>query len=376
MRYKFALLMTKYNIRYIYSCKDGDITFSTLPLSSCSISTALAMTYAGARGETAIEMCHTCGYDDLDFNIQVRFRETLQSMTGDQSQQTLMVVNGVFVRRGYRVLNSFRSTIYKCYAAIPEELDFYRSPSESAQHINDWIARRTDNKIREIVSGEDVKMASLAVVNAIYFKGSWEFPFTCTRQATFHTSHSESITVDMMIKTARLRYAIDPHLGCQIVELPYSGNRIAMYILLPEAMEDITSLEAKLTADSVTAALANLRSEILSVAIPRFKMTVDVELPRLLKAMGMKRAFEQSANFSGMSHSRPLWVSDVIHKAYIGVDEKGTEATAATVVVTRWKSRPIPVFQNFVADHPFVFLIRDNETGSILFLGRFVNPRA
>ena len=176
----------------------------------------------------------------------------------------------------------------------------------------------------------------------------------------------------MMTQTARFRYSLNRRLNCQILELPYRGNRLAMYILLPRKVDGLASLESKLTFSSITSAIAQLRPRRISVAIPRFEMTVDENLPGELKAMGMKLAFTLSADFTGISPVRPLFVSDVIHKAYIGVDEKGTEAAAATVVIIGRGATPAP--QKFAADHPFVFLIRDRITGSILFFGRHVIP--
>ena len=217
---------------------------------------------------------------------------------------------------------------------------------------------------------------NVTTIRVAYFKGQWKCPFDPYRTdvAPFHVSSSESTQVNMMIQTARFRYSLNRRLNCQILELPYRGNRLAMYILLPRKFDGLASLESKLTFSSITSAIAQLRPRRISVAIPRFEMTVGKNLPEVLKAMGMKLAFTPAADFTGISSStRPLYISEVIHKAYIGVDEEGTEAAAATVVVATYGSTP-PSQKKFVADHPFVFLIRDKVTGSILFFGRLVIP--
>ncbi|KAI0241170.1 serpin family protein [Lamellibrachia satsuma] len=372
-----AAANSKFALR-LYDKIVKDSTGDNVFFSPFSISTALAMTYSGARGQTAREMCQTLEFCQLQFDIHAVFRNTLASLNRAHSQYTLTLANAVFVKRGYHTFPSFRNLLTNSYSAGFRELDFHGDPSGSAQYINDWVEQRTNNKIKDIVSAEDVKLAALALVNAIYFKGSWKYPFDegYTKKSPFHVSPTLAPSVKMMIQTAEFKHSQNKQLDCQILEMPYEGDRLAMYILLPTAVDGLAALESKLTIASVTSALAGVTSQTMSVAIPRFKMTVEATLPAVLKAMGMKRAFKQIANFSGMSQNRPLWVSDVIHKAFIGVDEIGTEATAATVVVMTWRSKPLPLRQDFAADHPFVFLIRDNVTGSILFLGRVMNPSA
>ena len=226
------------------------------------------------------------------------------------------------------------------------------------------------------MSPADVAGADVALANAIYFKGKWKFPFDLhhTVSVLFHVASEQRTSVHMMTQTARFNYKLNRRLHCQIVELPYEGGRLAMYILLPTKKDGLAALESKLTYRSVTSALARMRRRRLAVAIPRFEMTVGKQLPELLIAMGMRLAFTGAANFNGIG--RRLHISDVIHKAFIGVDEEGTEAAAATVVVLRHGPQPRPLDQDFIADHPFLFLIRDNKTKSILFLGRLVNPAA
>ena len=331
------------------------------------------MTYAGARGQTAKEMCRVLQFCPLKFNVHAMFRATLGSMNADQEQYNLALANGIFVDTGTTIVPSFPSFLAKYYSASFKLLNFHSDPTGSANYINQWVEERTNDKIKDIVSPADVADAVVALANAIYFKGQWKCPFDPdrTRQAMFQVSRNEKAEINMMLQTARFRYSLNRRLGCQILELPYKGDRLAMYILLPTRTDGLASLEKRLTFNSVTAALAKLRSRKLSVAIPKFDVTVGKKLPTVLKAMGMKLPFTPAADFSGIRSG--LFISDVIHKAFIGVDEKGTEAAAATIVILREGSVP-PLDEDFAADHPFVFLIRDNKTGSILFLGRLVRP--
>ena len=334
------------------------------------------MTYAGARGQTAKEMCQVLRFCRLESNAHALFRATLASLNAPHGRYTLSLANGVFVDTGFTLRQSYRSVLSNCYSASSSVLDFSGDPTGAAKYISQWVEDRTNDKIQDIVSAADVDGAALALVNAIYFKAQWKCPFDPYRTdvAPFHVSSSESTQVNMMIQTARFRYSLNRRLNCQILELPYRGNRLAMYILLPRKVDGLASLESKLTFSSITSAIAQLRPRRISVAIPRFEMTVGKNLPEVLKAMGMKLAFTPAADFTGISSStRPLYISEVIHKAYIGVDEEGTEAAAATVVVATYGSTP-PSQKKFVADHPFVFLIRDRITGSILFFGRHVIP--
>ena len=334
------------------------------------------MTLAGARGQTEKEMSKTLGFSQLQFNVHSAFQETLESMTENESVYELTLANGMFLRRGYYTYPSFRSILANKYSAAYKELDFDRDPSACAKYINDWVAYTTDNNIEDIVSADDLKSATLALVNAIYFKGSWKNPFdkTQTKHTKFYVPPSRTPLVNMMIQTADFQYAQNDQLDCQILELPYEGDRLAMYILLPTEKDGLGALESKLTIDSVTSALADLSTQRISVAIPRFETRVDVKLSPILREMGMKRLLSETANLSGMCKQRSLWVTDVIHKAFIGVDERGTEAAAATAVVVTRREGPLPLREDFTANHPFLFLIRDNDTGSILFLGRLVDP--
>ena len=333
------------------------------------------MTYAGARGQTAKEMCQVLRICRLKYNVHALFDATIASLNAAHGRYSLSLANGVFVDTRFTLRQSYRSLLSKCYSASFKQLDFSGDPEGAAAYINQWVEDRTNDKIQDIVSEGDVKGAALALANAIYFKGTWKCRFDPYRTAVapFRVSSSESTQVNMMTQTARFRYSLNRRLNCQILELPYRGNRLAMYILLPKKIDGLAYLEHRLTFSSITSALGQLRPRRISVAIPRFEMTVGEKLPEVLKTMGMNLAFTPAANLVGISPTRPLYISEVIHEAFIGVDEEGTEAAAATFIAVTWGSIP-PSQKKFVADHPFVFLIRDSITGTILFIGRLAMP--
>ena len=328
------------------------------------------MTYAGARGKTANEMRSVLGFRPLRFNVHNSFRTTLTLLNSANGQYTLAVANRLFARDGFSIRRRFVNLVTRKYLAGLDELDFAGNPSGAAAFINHWVEQNTNNKIRNIVNANAVRNALLILANAIYFKGFWDKPFDpkYTRPGTFHVSSSQTKTVNMMHMTAKFAYSDNRYLNCKILALPYKGERLAMYVLLPKQKTGLASLERKINFNSVTSALADLQKQKIAVVFPKFEMTLKIVLKDILMAMGMKRAFN-SMDFSGIAKGGVLSVEEVIHKAFIKVDEKGTEAAAATAVIM---VTSMPTM--FVADHPFLFLIRDNLTGSILFLGRLVNP--
>ena len=327
------------------------------------------MTYAGAKGETAAQMSEVLGFSHLRFNVHAIFLATLGS-----KDFTLAMANGIFLDNGFSICPSFPELLAKYYVASAKRLPFHDDPTASADSINDWVRYQTSNMIQKIVAPDDIADAEFALMNAVYFGGVWKCPFDedDTRLADFYVSPHESVSVNMMVQTARLRCSFNRRLRSQILELPYEGDRLSMYILLPSRKNGLAALERKLSFATVTSALANLRRRRVSIAIPRFKMSVDENLKNILSDMGMKLAFTSEADFGGIASD--VFITKVIHAAFIGVDEKGTEAGAATAVIGGYTSAP-PLRKNFVADHPFLFLIRDKRTGSILFLGRLVRPQ-
>jgi serpin B len=362
-------------------------------LSPYSISTALTMTYAGARGETAEQMAAV-----LRLSGERRWRwqegvwkETNRGWPEDRLHGTfaalqadlnaagakgafdLVVANRLWGQKGYRFLPDFLKLLEADYGAGIETLDFAKETEAARQTINAWIEKQTRDKIKDLLKpGVLDAMTRLVLTNAIYFKGKWasEFDKKATREEDFFVTPETKVAAPLMHRTADFGYFDGGDF--QVLGLPYQGDRLAMVVLLPKAKDGLAALEASLSAEKLTDWLGKLHRRKVEVALPRFKTTAEFSLKDTLVAMGMTDAFGD-ADFSGMTGAKDLFISAVIHKAFVDVNEEGTEAAAATAVVMRPLNGggPPPVFR---ADHPFLFLIRDTKTGSILFLGRILDP--
>jgi serpin B len=348
-------------------------------LSPYSISTALAMTSAGARGKTAEqiqEVFHFPAQGELHPGVAA-LRHEINSASGKRKYQ-LSTANALWGAKGYPFRPEFLNLAKDEYGAELTNLDFAADPEGARQTINGWVEKETQDKIKDLI-GRDVLAPDtrLVLTNAIYFKGMWELPFKkgATKDQPFRTAGGARPKVPLMSQTAHFGYAeTDDY---QALQMPYAGDRLALLVLLPKK-DDLAGLEKELSASFVAGVVGKMGHERVEVHVPRFKTTAEFELSATLKAMGMPLAFSDGADFSGMTVSRQesLMLSKVIHKAFVDVNEEGTEAAAATAVIARPTAaavspKPVPVFR---ADHPFVYLIRDTRNGSVLFLGRLADP--
>jgi serpin B len=336
------------------------------------ISTALAMTYAGARTETAEQMAETLHFDLGQDRQHAAFAELAKALSLGGDETTLTIANRLWGQEGEPLLPSYLDTISAHYAGGFETVDFQGAAESTRLKINEWTARQTADRIKELFRKGEIDPATvLALVNAVHFKGTWwiQFDPDRTRKADFHVPGRPAPVVDMMNLTADFGYGETDLL--QAVSLPYDGERLDMVVLLPTARDGLADLEAALTVGNLADWLGRLRKQPVRVSLPRFSTRSRFELSETLAEMGMPAAFSGAADFSGMNGRRyDLFISLVVHEAFIEVDEQGTEAAAATGIVMKRGGRP----RAFVADHPFLFLIRDRETGSVLFLGRVVDP--
>jgi len=348
-------------------------------LSPYSISTALAMTWAGARGETERQMAAVLHFGAGQEATHRGFEAVQSSLRGAQGDGvTLEVANALWPQRGAPLLPAFQETVRAHYGVSITPLDYVSASETARQTINKWVEDQTHDKIRDIIApGVLNALTRLVLVNAIYFKGSWLKPFTtfATHDAKFHAAPGRDVPVRMMSQKETFPYAeLD---GLQLVELPYAGEGLAMLLALPAAVDGLAALEQGLSPDLLQAWRARLAPRQVVVQLPRFKLTAQFRLDQPLTALGMGDAFREGvADFSGMD-GRPNWlyIGAVLHKAFVEVNEEGTEAAAATAVImpARALPRPDPVFR---ADHPFVFLILDRASGSVLFMGRLADPGA
>ena len=368
-------------------------TKGNLFFSPYSISTALAMAHAGARNKTESQIAGV-----LHFPVSVNRRTDTSSKFLPDKQQfalafgniikdlnnrgrkggyTLTVANALWGQKDYGFLQEFPELIKTSYDGQLNEVDFIRAAETARKTINAWVEKKTNDKIKNLISeGVLDSMTRLVLTNAIYFKGNWarQFKENRTKDAPFTLADGQKIDVATMNQKAEFGYMETDTF--QVLELPYVDEELSMVILLPKKFDALGEFEKTLTPENLTQWLTKIHKREVVVFMPKFKMTSQFSLASVLKSMGMKDAFSSDADFSGINGKRDLFISAVIHKAYVEVNEEGTEAAAATGVVVRLTSigpAPIPVFR---ADHPFLFLIRDNLSGSILFIGRVANPKA
>jgi serpin B len=355
----------------------GNLVFSPM-----SISLAFAMTYAGARGDTAGEMRRVLrvGADD---DVLHASAGQLLAVWNDSERQAfeLRVVNRLFGERAYVFERDFVDLLRDTYRAPLEAVDFRTDAEAQRRRINGWVAEQTRDRIEDLLPrGSLDALTRLVLVNAVYFLGQWEHAFerSATADAPFHLLEGGARTVPMMQQVRFHRYAEVG--GVQVLEMPYRGDDLAMTVVLPRAKKGLRSLEKGLTAARVSRWIGALDERRVRVILPRFQIHDSrIDLGEVLPAMGMRLAFDaEHADFSGMARpanpDEELHISDAYHEAFVKVDEEGTEAAAATAVVMGARGGPPPAPPEFRADRPFLFMIRDVASGAILFMGRVVDP--
>ncbi|MDY6764530.1 MAG: serpin family protein [Halobacteria archaeon] len=366
---------------------------SNLFVSPYSISVALAMTWAGARGKTEDQMAdamhYTLGQDRLHtaFNALDQKIEEANNNEGSNNEDDengeekvpfqLEIANSIWGQRGYPFRDEYLDTLARNYGAGLRTLDFSSNPNEARETINNWVEEKTNDRIKDLLpEGVITALTRLVLTNAIYFKANWQhtFPEEATEDAEFKALDGSKSTVPMMQQSNKFPYAeVDGH---KLIELPYVGNRVGMVVMLPKEGE-YEEFENSLNSERLEELLGKLKTKEGTIHLPKFEYDSKFALKNALSALGMPVAFDPNkANFEGMADLEKaggnLYIRSVVHKSNITVDEKGTEAAAATGVVVNATSAPIDPFE-MVVDRPFVFLIRDRKTGSLLFLGRIVD---
>lgn len=353
-------------------------------LSPHSISTALAMTYAGAEGNTETEMAQAMhftlpeselhpAFNKLDLELESRAK-TAPEEGGNPFR--LEIANALFGQADYGFLDTFLDTLALNYGAGMRLLDFMADPEGSRETINVWVEDKTEDRIQDLLpQGSITGDTRLVLVNAIYFNASWSSPFeeSATADATFTRLDGSTLTTPMMAQVESFPFTTGE--GFSAVAMPYAGNELSMVFILPDE-GTFESFEVGLTGASLGAILEGLNNERVELKVPKFEFTADFGLSQALQNLGMRDAFSSgAADLSGMDGSRSLFIMDVIHKAFVAIDEEGTEAAAATAVTVGTTSVPPPPTP-MALDRPFLFLIQDHATGAILFLGRVVDPSA
>ncbi|MCX6000197.1 MAG: serpin family protein [Chloroflexi bacterium] len=358
--------------------QDGNLFYSPF-----SISAALAMTYAGARGETESQMADVLRFTLSQTGLHPVFNSLDLALAGrgegakgkDGEGFRLKIANALWGQKDYQFLADFLDVLAENYGAGMRLLDFASQPEPSRITINDWVDDQTEGRIKDLIpQGVIDELTRLVLTNAIYFNAAWLYPFDekSTADGQFHLLDGSQVTVPMMHQTESFGYTTGN--GYVAVELPYDGEDLSMVILLPDEGK-LQALEESLSADLVATIVGDLEHQQVALTMPRFEFKSEFRLGETLAAMGMPVAFSGEADFSGMTGNRDLQIAEVLHQAFVSVDESGTEAAAATAVVMRATAAPEQPVQ-VTLDRPFVFLIRDVETGTVLFAGRVVNPAA
>jgi len=341
-----------------------------------SISTALAMTYAGAREETARQMAETLHFTLPAERLHPACNALALELAGGEDF-VLNVVNSLWGQQGYTFLPEFLDLLAENYGAGLRLLDFATATESARVTINDWVSEQTEDKINDLIpQGGVTPDTRLVLVNAIYFNADWLYPFDKdkTHDAPFVLLDGENVSVPMMDWETPERVPYTRGEGYQAVELPYVGGKTSLVLIAPDEGE-FAAYEEAFTAEHLTSLLDDLSTESVALTMPKFSYDQNLSLADTLAAMGMPDAMDPArADFSGMDGTRSLYIGNVFHKAFVAVDEAGTEAAAATAVVVQETAISIDDTIELTVDRPFIFLIRDTGNGALLFLGRVENP--
>ncbi len=357
---------------------DGNIFYSPY-----SISLALAMTYTGARGDTEKQMADTLhfllpqnqlhpAFNSLDLEL-ARRGQGAKGKDGEGFR--LNIVNAIWGQKDFEFLSEFLDVLAENYGTGLRILDFMKAPEQSRITINKWVSDQTEDRIKDLIpQGAIDELTRLVLTNAIYFNAAWQYPFNkdATSNGPFHLLSGNDVTVSMMRQTESFRYADGD--GYQAIELPYGGQELSMLILLPDTGQ-FDTFEERLDAEFVDEIIAKLETYEVALTMPKFEYESSFGLKEALSMLGMGVAFTPDADFSGMNGKRDLLIQDVLHKAFVSVDEAGTEAAAATAVIVGLTSAPAQTIEVKI-DRPFIYIIRDIPTGSVIFAGRILNPES
>jgi serpin B len=336
------------------------------------------MTLAGARGATADEMQQTLHLPQPDAALYAGMQAWQGGLlpAGDDPLYELSIANRLWGQIGLDFKDAFLEICRRYYGAELGRADFVGAPEAARAEINAWVEEKTREKIRDLVPAGAIKpTTALVLTNAVYFLGSWQNTFAAqaTHDEPFYLAEGGEVAASLMLQEERFLYTEIE--GAQIIELPYRGAPLAMVVVLPREVDGLAALEKQLTAEAIAGWLGNLKSHKVRLYLPRFETTAEFNLNDVLSRLGMPTAFGRGADFTGIAADERLFISDVLHKAFVAVDEKGTEAAAASAVIVGRTSLPPPEEPEiFRADHPFLFFIRDVPTGTILFAGRLEDP--
>ena len=349
---------------------------SNIFFSPLSISTAFSMAYEGAKENTASEMQQVFGFESDDAKRQKKVSELLSRFNPQDDKYNLQVTNALWVKDGYKIKQDYLDTAKTHYSSTVDNVDFVTD--DGINKINSWVAEKTNEKIQDILApGSTDELTRMVITNAVYFKGKWGLQFDSrnTADMPFWTDKENSVITPMMKEDAAMYNYADAG-DLQALELNYLGGDISMVVLLPKERNGLESVEQSLSKEKLDSIMDSMTRQPLTVQFPKFEFETEYNLINPLQNLGLEDAFDRyNADFHGITDEQ-VYLEQAVHRAFVNVNEEGTEAAAITALVVRALSgSPEPVAE-FVADHPFMFMIQEKETGEILFIGRMVDPTA
>ncbi len=347
---------------------------SNIFFSPFGISTAFSIAYEGAEGNTASEMLQVFGFESDDKKRQEKISDALSRLNHKDDWYKLQVANALWIKDEYKIKQDYIDTVQTHYSGTVENVDFVTD--DGIDRINQWVKDKTNDKIEKILEPDSTDELTLMVItNAVYFKGKWSSQFSPekTTDKPFWTDKNNSVMIPMMSEPADVyNYAETDYF--QALELNYLGRDISMVVLLPKDRDGIKSLEQSINKDKFDSIKNSMTRQPLTVQMPKFEFETEYDLIKPLQSLGLHDAFDENdANFQGITNEQ-VYLAQAKHKAFVNVNEEGTEAAAITGLVFEFTSGPPEPVAEFIADHPFMFIIQEKETGEILFIGRLVSP--
>lgn len=346
-------------------------------ISPFSISNAFAMLYSGAKGGTAQELRRVLGYElanMTDQQLKEEFKSLLEQIESGPKQYELRVANKMLVQNDFELLETFHENLRKYFKSNVESVDFADNPLDVMSSVNQFVNQQTNGKIKKLLDEPLSGSTRLLLLNAVYFEAKFRKRFERSEShiSTFYENQDKEYPVMMMQKFATLNHTEVPELDSQLLEVPYKDNDISLYVLLPNQRQGLRSYRTLLTDFSlIDRKISELKERVVSATIPRFNVSTSYSLAKDLNQLGVRSAFGNDADLSGINGQQNLQVSKVLHKAYVEMSEEGTKAAAVTGISAVLKNKLIPPkdYITFKADHPFMFFIRNNKNGIVLFSG-------
>ncbi|XP_020793375.1 neuroserpin [Boleophthalmus pectinirostris] len=373
-------ITAEFSVR-LYQRLQARVGQDNIIFSPLSVAVALGMVELGARGDTLEEIRQAVGFSQMMPGVEFSLLQNLTTaLSEDDSQYVVRFANSLYLQQGVSFSPEFVHLMKKYFKAQVETVDFSQSAAV-AQHINHWVENHTESKIRELFSPEDFNsLTRVTLVNAVYFRGSWKNQFRPENTRTFSFSRDDGSEVQtlMMYQQGDFSYGEfsdgSQEAGgvYQVLEMPYEGEDMSMMIILPRQEVPLATLEPIIRAPLLEEWANNVKRQKVEVYLPKFKVEQSIDLKDLLQELGVKSMFSSSADLSGMTDGREFYISKAVQKAYLEVTEEGAEGAAGSGMIAL--TRTLVLYPQVMADHPFFFVIRNKQTGSILFMGRVMTP--